>query len=1276
MSRIIASAAIRGAYKYVKEAEEKLDRLIEEKGPDQTIGFPNTAYYLPLILALLGIEVKTLADAKKALKQAKSLLPPPVKEKLWLPYLGDTLDAGIATLIAEEIIEALKYLTGDEPKGIWLGFTDDATLRRQGIKLVDGRMPGFAACVGALPTNEQAVELARSLQEKNILVFMASSTGGKSMAEQLAEEGIEMSWDNFLVPYGKETSAAVLALNFAVRAALTFGGIKPEGPEKAREIGRKILLYNKERVHAFVLALGKDPEVSESGQLLTDEKYATAAGAINFGFPVLSDVDIPQILPTGICTYEHVVSGIPPSKIVNKAIEVRGLEIKVTEIPIPVPYGAGFEGERVRKGQMHVEFGGKRSVAFELLRGRPMDEVEDGKIQIIGPDIDSVEEGSAMPLGILVEVAGRNFSEDFETVLERRIHEFLSCANGIFHMGQRAIAWIRISKEAYQKGFRLRHFGEILIAKIHDEYSRIVDKVQVTLITDEERIKGPLEEAKRIYHERDERLGGMTDEDVDEFYSCILCVPEKENIILPDGSFQSVENLFDEASCEFVLSLNSHDFQAQPVEEFFLNPAPSKLIKITLSNGNSLSLTPNHSVLVDRKEGLKWLKTSELKTGDWLICPLTTVIEPNVKNFYVIDFLSPEIKVCDEKALSFLKESILKRYGTLSRGARQLGIDYQKLYQALRIGETIARRRLSLREVRSICEKLTISWDKFKTRIKELEIGKRCRLNKNILDEEFLYLAGLVASDGCIIKRGKSSFVQFTNTEESLVDRFSKIVYNWLGVSPKIYEVEPTMSISKKVKVRGKKKVFVCRVHNPLLGQILMGLGIRKDKGWNGEKISSLSSGLVTSFIRGIFDGDGHVTKEHVLISTGGYREAQHIHLLLKKLGISSYITKTTRGYRVGTRSFNDLEKFRSLISSHHPAKLQKMEEVVSHRDKNHVIRTDTVPCLCGRLIGNLIERYRKKLRIIKLSVDYKTIKNWVEGRHRISREKLKLLLDDLKEVVDSHDQDYRELLFWYNSRVSFERIKSLREVKYSRPQVYNISVKDTHNYLVNGVVVRNCQSYAPNHVCIVTPERLGLCGAYTWLDCKASYQLNPHGPNEPVKKGRCLDPVKGEWEGVNEYLKVKSHGNLQRFKAYSILEDPMTSCGCFECIVAVLPEANGFMIVNREYTGMTPIGMTFSTMAGQVGGGIQTPGFLGIGKVYITSKKFISAEGGIERVVWMPDELKEEIRERLEKRLEEIGKPELMDKIATEKDATTSEELLEFLKKKNHPVLSMPPLM
>jgi len=739
MSRIIARAAIRGAHFYVGQAEKELNEAIEAYGPQKKIGFPNTAYYLPLILALTGIEVKTLADAQRALEVAKSFLPPIPEDRLWLPYLGPALDAGVAALIAQEIIEALKYLRGEEPKGIWLGFTDDTILRTQGIKLVDGRMPGFAACVGALPTVEEAVELARALQERNILVFMASHTRGVSMAEQLAEAGIEMNWDTFLVPYGKDTSAAVHALNFAARAAMTFGGIKPGDFEAAR----KILLYNKERVHAFVLALGADFEPGEKdGQLLTDEKYAAAAGAINFGFPVIADVPIPQILPRGICTYEHVVSGIPRDQLVPKACEVRGLKIKVSKIPIPVPYGAGFEGERVRKENLFVEFGGKFSQAFELLLAKPMSEVEDGRIELIGPDIDQAQEGGAMPLGVIVEVAGRHLKPDFEPVLERRIHHFISCINGVMHIGQRDIPWIRISKEAFQKGFRLKHYGTVLVAKFKEDFGPIVDKVQVTLITDPEEVEKRLREAREVYRQRDARVMGMTDEDVDLFYSCTLC------------------------------------------------------------------------------------------------------------------------------------------------------------------------------------------------------------------------------------------------------------------------------------------------------------------------------------------------------------------------------------------------------------------------------------------------------------------------------------------------------------------------------------------------------QSYAPNHVCVVTPERLGLCGAYTWLDCAASHEMDPHGPNQPIKKGEVLDPILGQWKGVNEFVRQASRGNVERVSMYSILQDPQTSCGCFECIVAVLPEANGVMIVNREYVGETPIGMTFSTMAGQIGGGVQMPGFLGIGKLYITSKKFISAEGGIKRVVWMPKELLEEIRPRLAQRLAEMGEPDFLDKIAIEEDARTLDELLAHFERVKHPALEMEALL
>lgn len=728
MSKIIASAAIRGAHTLVGRAEAALDEAIKAKGEAEPFSLPDTAYYLPVIYAMTGVKCKTLGDLKPIIERAKALLPDEPTARVWLPYLGPTLDAGMATLFAEEIIEAMKYVMGNPVEGIWLGATDDVIVRTQGIKLVDGSMPGFAAVVGAAPTTEQAVQLATDLRERNILLFMAGETNGKTMAEQLEEAGIQMGWDVYLVPFGRDITSAVYALGVAARAAMTFGGITPGGMKEARDI----LMYNKNRVFAFVIALGE----------VDDEKYATAAGAINFGFPVVADTDIPQILPTGIATYEHVVSNVPLDKIVDTAIEVRGLKIKVTKIPIPVSFGPAFEGERIRKEAMFAQFGGQKSPAFEYLRMRDMDDVENGKIEVIGPEIDKMEEGGAYPLGILIEVAGRKMQPDFEPVLERQLHHLINGGEGIWHMGQRDMNWIRISKGAQAKGFKIKDFGEILKAKLMDDFPAIVDKIQIKLFTDEAAMKDILEEARAAFIARDERVAGLTDESVDLFYSCTLC------------------------------------------------------------------------------------------------------------------------------------------------------------------------------------------------------------------------------------------------------------------------------------------------------------------------------------------------------------------------------------------------------------------------------------------------------------------------------------------------------------------------------------------------------QSFAPNHVCVISPERLGLCGAYNWLDAKAAFEISPTGANQPITKGETIDEEKGQWAGVNEVVYQKTNKSVERINAYSIMEDPETSCGCFECIVAILPMANGVMVVNREFSGETPVGMKFSTLAGSVGGGAQTPGFLGVGRQYITSDKFIKADGGFKRIVWMPKELKDSLASQLAKRSEGIGIPDFFDKICDETIAVTEEDVMTHMASVGHPALEMDPIL
>ncbi|MHB0877916.1 MAG: acetyl-CoA decarbonylase/synthase complex subunit alpha/beta, partial [Anaerolineae bacterium] len=502
----------------VAEATDMLEHAIAEMGEGKEVAFTNTAYYLPVINGFTGREVKTLGDLRPVLEYAHSLLSPLPTERLWLPYLGETLDSGVATLLAEEAIQGIRFVYGLQPEkwrkslagggsftspefdkgeapaeGRLNGPIDDIQLRAWGIQLVDGRMPGFAAIVGCAKSNEVAVEIVRQLQRRNILVFLCGNVNGRSIIDQLEEEGVEMGYDTYIVPFGTDTISAVYPLGFATRSALTFGGMK--GGQT-----REILLYNKFRVFAFVLALGE----------VDDLKYATAAGAINYGFPVIADTVIPEIRPTGVTQYEHVVS-MPfddiegandverAGRLVQRCIEVRGVKVRVADVPIPVAYGSAFEGERVRKADMRVEFGGRNSRAFEYLHMREMDGVEDGSIEVVGPGFEDIAEGAAMNMGVVVEVAGRRMQKDFEPVLERQIHDFVNGASGIQHIGQRDITWIRVSKAAAEKGFNLRHFGDILYARIHGEFGAIVDKVAVKVITEPALFDAKLEEARAAY---------------------------------------------------------------------------------------------------------------------------------------------------------------------------------------------------------------------------------------------------------------------------------------------------------------------------------------------------------------------------------------------------------------------------------------------------------------------------------------------------------------------------------------------------------------------------------------------------------------------------------------------------------------------------------------------------------------------------------------------------------------------------------------------------------
>jgi len=215
------------------------------------------------------------------------------------------------------------------------------------------------------------------------------------------------------------------------------------------------------------------------------------------------------------------------------------------------------------------------------------------------------------------------------------------------------------------------------------------------------------------------------------------------------------------------------------------------------------------------------------------------------------------------------------------------------------------------------------------------------------------------------------------------------------------------------------------------------------------------------------------------------------------------------------------------------------------------------------------------------------------------------------------------------------------------------------------------CQCHVPSQICIISPERDGLCGRFTWRDAELQHRLDRHGPFAPVEKGRCIDPQRGEWEGVNRVVASLTLQAHTRFSAYSLTEYPETSCSCAECIVAIVPEAQGVMVVNRNYRGSTPTGMDFETLIDIAGRGRSVPGFLGISLSHLTSRKFLNHHGGIRRIVWMPSELRNIIRKAFIARCQEDGVPELLTMTGDEHRTPSLPELMEHLNRAGHPALN-----
>ena len=467
-----------------------IDAAIATYGEGESVSFPNTAYSLPCYYGVTGVKINTLGEMKAAMDNIKSMMTRS-------PRLQDAFDSGIASALCAEFLEALKYLNGAEPYAEpEMGHLTDAFVRNLGVPLVTGDIPGVAVIIGGADDPAETVALAKSYQAQGILVTLTGDS-----IKHCADAGMSLGESVRVCPLGYEMQSVIHVVSVAVRAALIFGNVTP-GDFKT------LAKYTMDRVKAFVNAY----------KPLSDEIVSYGAGAICLGFPVISNETenmfrVPKSL----------IQQLDTTKWNATSLEARDIKLKITKIDIPVSYATAFEGEIIRRGDMQVEVDGSRVDCFELVQTKEAAEIEDHKITVIGPEIDEIPVGSKISLSYTVNVAGKAMQADFESVMERKFHSWINCIEGVMHTGQRDMIRVRISKADFEAGFKFRHIGEVLYAKVKSEFEAVVDKCEVIIVVDAEQNKALRAHANEVFNARDARLASMTDESVDTFYTCIMC---------------------------------------------------------------------------------------------------------------------------------------------------------------------------------------------------------------------------------------------------------------------------------------------------------------------------------------------------------------------------------------------------------------------------------------------------------------------------------------------------------------------------------------------------------------------------------------------------------------------------------------------------------------------------------------------------------------------------------------------------------------------------------
>ncbi|MBU1135027.1 MAG: hypothetical protein KKG13_00740, partial [Nanoarchaeota archaeon] len=543
---------------------------------------------------------------------------------------------------------------------------------------------------------------------------------------------------------------------------------------------------------------------------------------------------------------------------------------------------------------------------------------------------------------------------------------------------------------------------------------------------------------------------------------CGICMPGNHEIILKDGSIIKLSDFIDKkipgkpnpissvsAVGDSTISWNGSHVKHKNITHVQKIKAPDKLFRIKTASGNELLFTGDHPIMVDTERGNEMILSKHVRPGDRVYSPRKIHIEGKVLR--IIDCLPDNFKiVLNRKFFEKISSNINKEHRNKEKFSKKTGLNHWRLQRM--------RTELRVHEFKKLCNHLNMNWEDASENIEELSThGITLKLREKYVTEEMMNILGLLASDGYfgnMRNKGKNfnHRITFVNKEKALIK--------------KVENLHKKMFPDKKIdKFIMGSTVPAIRVSNPILTFVAQRLGLNalKNRKNDIKEIFKLPEKHIAAFLRGYFDGDGTCRNYEIIYYTSDVLMAKRLRLLLKRVGIASSLSVSeSKGFKKGQRwsisitNKEDQLKFIEEIGSNHPKKVKILSKMKKPERKETFT---SIFQLAPKKSGFLLRKLRKKYNISPKDIGAVSDLRQIErGKKNVMKWRMKKYLAKMEEFVDKNEKDFKDLNEMLSNRFYVDPIKEVEEINNIYEHVYDLTIKDTHNFIPEGgFVVGNC---------------------------------------------------------------------------------------------------------------------------------------------------------------------------------------------------------------------------